>query len=223
MNLIRWVGFNVSTGFRNMVRRISRVNLGGGGPKNVYLVNIKVEETKMAICNKCQFQLRVDELDKHILHQCVKMHKPFVTTAPCPRVYQGLTFCPAKPFKKNLHCQDSQLVKQLLFSPSFLCFQYTALFAYITLIPCVSPWLRGQYKSKNTAHFHCYPLPSPWAWVWLQMTSAILVCKIWRLILNFKREFLTNVRLLDPRSQVRTSPQALSCFLGKDTSSPLQG
>ena len=70
---------------------------------------------------------------------------------------------------------NSQLVKPMQFSPAvcyvFIC---TAFFAYITQIPGISPALRVQCKSKNTAHFQGYRPPSLGAWgAWLQMTSAL--------------------------------------------------
>ena len=47
-----------------------------------------------------------------------------------------------------------------LFPCSVLCFHCTAIFVYIIQIPGISSALRGQWKCKNTAPFHGYPLPS---------------------------------------------------------------
>ena len=105
-----------------------------------------------------------------------RSHLSFVTMPPPqPWGIEGtLTFCSAKPCQKPHTAGTTSWKKHRRFPLLFVMFSLHCLFCIyiqITQIPGISPSLRGQCKSKNTAHFHGYPPPSPRLGAWLQMIS----------------------------------------------------
>ena len=78
---------------------------------------------------------------------------------PAPGNSRDFDFLSSKTLPKSPHCGDSQLVKPPRFSPA-VCNFFITLPLFLTQIPGISPSLRGQCKSKSTAHlshFHGYP------------------------------------------------------------------
>ena len=76
-----------------------------------------------------------------------------VTTDHCPMDYRGLKQILLKLRTAGQPVSRTTTIPQ----PAVCLLTMHCHFAYAKLIPGISLALRGQLKSKNTAHFRCYP------------------------------------------------------------------